>query len=439
MTFRRLIPVLAISLKAALATDLIPCSKNEAAGAQRLLRSIEDGLDSGSFVQASEAWAAVLNHRCFALTLAQTSSTIRFDNVLAARWWWHQGGSEWMYSALSPDRMVIPPDWLPTVFDESSHLPKQLRCPQADERNTSPGVANQTVTCGTKTRGWRLRAEQFFDHQGYSRTARWNERAAVERCADRLREKSDRFQKWRGCLEGQRRLHPAMPLGESCAPTSGWLTLRGRRGHYNVCDEIRAYDLDTGTFHLAQQCSTPNLYFEARASSAGIQVSSGHLPIEALREAAWMIFLAPDVEEGVQTISWSVALPRELKPSWPPEDPARRLLRKLKLGPQGGFSIGSGDNVLQWSWAQSTGVPRVERYAQGTLSWRTSNWAGEAYAVNLLVAAEAAMALDCPTAEFPTALVDTPDAGPGAPVSLEGQLWRALSQPRTSCPPSKHP
>ena len=27
----------------------------------------------------------------------------------------------------------------------------------------------------------------------------------------------------------------------------GWLVIRGRRGHYDFCDELHAYDLDSGS------------------------------------------------------------------------------------------------------------------------------------------------------------------------------------------------
>ena len=67
-----------------------------------------------------------------------------------------------------------------------------------------------------------------------------------------------RYQKWHACIEELRPRQDALPLGRVRAPMRGFFVVRGRRGHYSFCDEIRAYDLASGAAYVASSCSGVN-------------------------------------------------------------------------------------------------------------------------------------------------------------------------------------
>jgi hypothetical protein len=39
------------------------------------------------------------------------------------------------------------------------------------------------------------------------------------------------------------------------APPFLGIVIRGRRGHYDFCDELGAYDMETGAAYVAKSCS----------------------------------------------------------------------------------------------------------------------------------------------------------------------------------------
>jgi hypothetical protein len=41
------------------------------------------------------------------------------------------------------------------------------------------------------------------------------------------------YQDWRDCIEMARPKRVALPLGDFKAPTTGWVVVTGRRGHYD--------------------------------------------------------------------------------------------------------------------------------------------------------------------------------------------------------------
>jgi len=63
------------------------------------------------------------------------------------------------------------------------------------------------------------------------------------------------YTEWMKCLEEHRPVAWALPLGRLQSPRVGWLIIRGRRGHYQFCDEVRAHDLETAQPNVAQSCS----------------------------------------------------------------------------------------------------------------------------------------------------------------------------------------
>jgi len=184
------------------------------------------------------------------------------------------------------------------------------------------------------------------------------------------------------------------------APESGWWVLEGRRGHHSFCDEIRAYHLETGTAFVVSSCSRLVLRNDGSVDGRGtdtlrkVQTRMGQLPLDSLREAAWMTFLAPEVQEGVVLSGTGTALPPEITP-------AQRSGQGMGFGAVGG-SGSSAQTRLNWTWSRSQG----QRHS-GALIWPEDyDRAGYDHAVKLLQTAEASFVESCPRAALPNWLTD---------------------------------
>jgi hypothetical protein len=82
---------------------------------------------------------------------------------------------------------------------------------------------------------------------------------SIGRCIEQVRFGEDRYERWRTCLETLSLKPRKLALGSLKVPAQGWATFRGRRGHQSFCDELRAYDLATGSAYIAAVCSSQSL------------------------------------------------------------------------------------------------------------------------------------------------------------------------------------
>ena len=162
------------------------------------------------------------------------------------------------------------------------------------------------------------------------------------------------------CVAAHRVQRWALPLGRFRAPDRGWLVIRGRRGHYEFCDELGVYDVATGAAHRAKSCSGLHLRpggsvdHEATNAARRPTVESGRLDVANLREAVWMIVLAPEAERVFLNADY-FPLPKGVVPTVPEE------LGTTVVG--GGFWGSSSQTRLQWSWLTDDG----QELAQGSL------------------------------------------------------------------------
>ena len=105
--------------------------------------------------------------------------------------------------------------------------------------------------------------------------------------------------------------------------------IRGRRGHYEFCDELGVYDLETGAAYLAKSCSALHLRpggrvnFEATNAARKAVVEAGRVNVANLREAVWMILLAPQAEEVFLSADY-FPIPKGVVPTPPDSDAGRR-------------------------------------------------------------------------------------------------------------------
>jgi len=202
------------------------------------------------------------------------------------------------------------------------------------------------------------------------------------------------------CLQETEDRQAALPFGHMRVPENGWWVIQGRRGHYSFCDEIRAYHLATGTAFVVSSCSRLVLLTDGGVDGRGtdalrkVETRVGQLPLERLREAAWMSFLAPEVQEAVVLSGTGAALPQEITP-----------VRRTDQGMTSGALARRGSSAqtrLSWTWSRS------ERHRHsGALVWPEDyNRAGYDHAVKLLQMAEADFVESCPHVALPTWLLD---------------------------------
>ncbi|GAB4205956.1 MAG: hypothetical protein OHK0013_22220 [Sandaracinaceae bacterium] len=393
---------------------------SEASAARDAVRALGDAIEDPSVPLAAieQRYRALVATPCFALA---SHFAPRFRSRAVLRVWWEEGGEDWLHhfanghTAGSALEVVIPPEERPALSLEASppdHPLRSLLCSETDE------------ACGRETAGWTLRAQAAFDaHAARERVSECerSERAIAEgdvewaahateasRFDSCAREASraptlERFPRWRACISGMRDHVSALPVGRIRAPTRGWLVLRGRRGHYQFCDEIRAYDLATGSAYIATSCSALVLGSGGTVQGAATdaartsRVVTGRLPLEALREAAWMLLLGTEVDRSHMTARY-VPLPIDM--------PTRHRADYLGSVGHGSGSGSSAQTHLQWAWVDE-GRVRVD----GTLTWPDSDAAAEDHAASLFRIAEAALALGCAPTPIPRGLPLGDDAG----------------------------
>jgi hypothetical protein len=174
----------------------------------------------------------------------------------------------------------------------------------------------------------------------------------------------------------------------------GWLVLFGRRGHYEFCDELRAYDLDTGSAHVVRSCSGLALNTNGSVNGPLTRASrraerlEGTLPIDALREAALMTILARRVEDDVVVGGRGIELPAGVDRVVTLDDVA--------ITRSGNVSFSSAQTTLRWFWI-TDGCVRTFGY----LTWPDDYVAGVDYADELIAIAEGGLAEGRAPAPFP--------------------------------------
>lgn len=394
-------------------TDGTPEQGEATAALQSLherIRSLPPSVDVTSVVDELHS---LLRTRCFRLSVEQGSPPT-FDHVLALRNWWEEGGLAWVSSYVRRPRLgrvddlranvVFPPEprRLLALDTAPTHPLSALLCPVSDDQ------------CGSETEGWHERARRAFafhlleKHERSPDAFPVNREAIATRCEAEVRDEVTGidYLRWMECLQEHRPIDWALPLGRFRSPRSGWLVLRGRRGHYDFCDEVRVYDLETGAAYVAQSCSSLHLQngghvdFERTNAARKTTVSLGSANVANLREAVWMIVLASEAERTHLSADY-FPLPRGVMPYLQRyEDTHGRMA-------DGGISWNSAQTRLSWSWRTSGGWT----LASGGLTWPASYSPAETHAANLLDIAEKSMVEGC--VPGPPPALGSPESAPG--------------------------
>jgi hypothetical protein len=349
---------------------------------------------------ASAALTALLAHPCLRLADLDLATQPAFDSAVALKHFWKESGEDWLQAYLDHakpgaeggGKIVLPAAPRPTLSREThpGHDLTPLLCSLAD------------ADCAARTRGWVMRAGDAVEDHDYLSDA------DSEECARKARSERPprRYSAWRACIDGKIVPTMALPLGGLNAPADGWLVIHGRRGHYEFCDEIRAYDLATGSAYVAQRCDGLIRMWtgEGAVPDAGqIKAQAGQVVRENLRETAWMMLLAPFAGGTDARSLHHLYLPDGIE-----------LRRSARIEPRRRLIMTSSDQTeLAWSYVRQGAV-----MATGTLTWPTDYAdTARAHAVRLLEITEAAFAPGCPRAVLPAGLISTARLGDQPEVS----------------------
>jgi hypothetical protein len=407
-----------------------------------------------AFAEAVPVIKEILASPCYQRLALEPPVHLDFDGPLALETWWRSGGGSWLESFLffrdeGPGHdnggfaLFIGPD-ARRILDQRAVGAKDaspgrralawLVCPDAE------------ADCGKTTAGWVARADRAFEAEAYRDVfyLTWQRDMADETLPIRkpceakalAAEEKERFRVLRTCLEDVQLHQWAMPLGRFRSPDAGWLVVRGRRGHYAFCDELRAYDLATGTAYVAQSCSglefgNDGMVDNKQVDAARkIRVKMGAMSADNLRELAFAMLLAPEVERDLVLDARYFTTPPGITPV-------------LSAGPrlerfQTQEARTSADTALTWTLVRGGAATNG-----GSFGWPRSWNVAEAHIGDLLAVAEGGFVEGCPAAPLPPR---ASHRGTGAPVSvidaspdsvdetdkaLEHALWTA--KPPATC------
>jgi hypothetical protein len=157
-----------------------------------------------------------------------------------------------------------------------------------------------------------------------------------------------------------------------------------------ACDELRLYNLETGEAVVSHRCRcydfvhgddyvcSPEQYGERIFA-----VEYGRANVENLREAAWMLALAPHVEAKVRPRGRAFRVPAGLTPSWVEPSPDAEFPDL----PNRPLILQSEWSHVTWAWER----PSARISVAGRLPASYHDTDGAAYARELLQIAEASM------------------------------------------------
>ena len=398
--------------------------------AQAAWRRLESAIGAlGDTSDAEPVVASIrdlLRHPC--LHLAVENGPLQLPtHPTAVRAWWEDGGQYWLWSYIRPGKagrmddlretVTLPPDPRRVLFPETSTDPglAPLLCPQSE------------LACGAETGGWVQRASEALAAPR-KRPPSWHDEP--EKPAGWLScdgQGPDAYAQWRACIGNVDEPVKALPLGRTRAPREGWLIVIGRRGHYEFCDGVSAYDLATGAAYRVESCSglalrgDGSVDVDATDEIRKSRIRSGRVLLDNLREALWMLVMDTQTEV-LHTRARNYPLPRGLE--------ARLRFQGVPEAPAYPHSWmgNSGQTLLRWAWARNDGSIQAE----GDLVWGSYDLS-EAHAGELLEIAERSLIEGCAPAPLPAALprksaaVNSLDASASSVQRTFEDLWAVLA------------
>jgi hypothetical protein len=376
----------------------------------RQIRMLQPGDDH---VPANEALIGMLRDPCLSLSVIDAND-LRAEAAVALVDFWNAGGKIWLESELEVARtrkLVPPPPMRKVMAPETGpgHGATALLCPLKD------------TACGRETQGWWLRAESFFK-LNRRQVPRIDGDSAASVCLDEALAAAagDGFRAWQRCAPSVISRRAAMPLGRMRVPAEGWLVVRGRRGHYSFCDEVRMYGLATGAAWTSQDCGLLRISKDIPAGRER-NVLRGTLPLENLRELAWMLLQLDEVRADYPATPEGVRVPAQVELTGPVAAvPAPGRREEIEV------VISSDQTTLAWAIIGPAGG----EVASGTLRWPTDYAGGGIdHALELLRVAEGGFTEGCPREQPPEGLSLGRARSAVSPVDASGgELARTQSE-----------
>lgn len=370
---------------------------------RRFERQVAALSDDAPVTVSTQRLARLLRQPCFELAF-ESLRVPRVDSVPALRAWLERGGGFWLTSLLEmpesggASHVVVPPDAPRTLVPRGSNHQSALDeflCPLGD------------AACGGATRGWVLRAAKAIEQHALASLGDTNA-TTVSRPARSAQTVSDdcvraattepdalRYEAWRACVENYRDVRALVPVAEFRAPTQGWLIVAGRRGHYDFCDTVRAFNLADGTALFDDSCSALALERDGSVNREKTNVGRvsavrvGRVPVDALREAAWMLMFRHQFVPG-QRDADVVPLPPGFERRWDRTYPPAQF----SITRQSGW-FSTAQTSLTWALAAGG-----QAFA-GTVTWPSSSDGAEEHAAHLLEIAEAGFVPGCRLSDVP--------------------------------------
>ena len=377
----------------------------EARDALRRFERDVESLDAAAPIDGPRQQLHDLLHLpCFGLAF-ESMRVPTVDSVPSLKLWLERGGDLWLESLLELPRfgngahVIVPPD-----------APRTLRPGGANHDAALDAYlcAAADASCGHSTRGWVVRAGAALERHHLasaketmgddpSRPARSAEAVSAD-CVRAATTEPDtlRYEAWRACVENYRDIQPLVPVGEFRVPSAGWLVITGRRGHYEFCDTVRAFNLADGTMLIDDSCSSlvlrrgGDVNREATNERRVATTRMGRVPLDALREAAWMLLFRHQFVDG-QLNADALPLPEGVERRWNREHPPWRFPLSFQ-----GVMGSTAQTSLTWVLS-AAGAPPIA----GNVTWPSSYEGADNHAVELLQVAEAGVVESCVTNRVP--------------------------------------
>lgn len=360
---------------------------------------------------------ALLALRCFAPAVEASLPPVR--SARSFQEWWSVGGKRWLEQYLEPLPARSSRDSSRRVFFPPEERSLLSAGDRPAEHYLAPVLCHATdETCGAATEPFIIRALQSFESFRLATEHHLEEQETVDERGMRDSEQRgvlcgrearraparDRYGTWYGCIQAHQETGATFPIDRIQVPERGWIVLSGRRGHYNFCDEVRAYDLATGAAYIAQSCSDLALRqdgsVDGRATNQAREetVLEGRLPLFALRELAWMLLIADEIEN--EALIGDVAeLPDGIEPVLQTEGELMGTISGVQMGSS------SAQTRVRWSWIIDGCVRRTNHFTfPNSFDNAAINHIDE-----LLVVAEAGFERGCVPAALPAELGETND------------------------------
>ncbi len=383
--------------------DEMRAASDEIGAIAKLVRALPK--DASSAAPVTERMVKLYSSKCYArgnLARELDEKEFKAARALSVTTWWDAGGHAFFRDALDHANAIhiapqVPELLAAELLDAADPL-RLVVCP-------SSGAVCDPLAQGAALDIGRELTRVSLLHASPTRAQSEPDRQATpEACALLVRKDppADRLPRFAACVDRLVPRRAALPEARYRSP-KGWLVLRGRRGHYHFCDEVRAYDLETGSAYIASRCSglvlasSGAVNQDATRAAGTVETHVGTVSVDALRRLALVLWLKDKVTDDARQYA-KFPLPAGI----PMPDPETGF----------GFGYGSGG----WAHSGQTSihfevVDGTTTVISGSFRWPDAYQTADQVADDLVLSAEATLQEGCPKVALPASLTAARQAG----------------------------